>query len=550
MNRFAALADRLAFESSRNARLRILADYFATTPDPDRGYALAALAGELAFPHAGPALLRRLVSARVDPALFAMSYDYVGDLSETVALLWPAPRTPPAAGLSLARVVETMAGATRAQMEPLLAGWLDVLDETGRWALLKLVTGNFRVGVSGRLARLALARYGGREAQEIETIWPGLAPPYEALFAWAEGRGPRPRGAEATPFRPPMLSHPVTRAELEALDPADFAAEWKWDGIRVQAVAGADAQGAPAARLWSRAGEDISAAFPDLIAALLELEGFQGTLDGELLVARDGAAQDFNTLQQRLNRKTVSARMLRDWPAHIRVWDLLSLDGADLTPLPWTQRRERLEALVARFAHPRVSLSPLIPFASWAALAAARDDPAAAGAGPDAAAVEGCMLKRRDSVYVSGRPRGPWFKWKRDPWLVDAVLMYARRGHGRRSSFHSDLTFGVWTGGEDGEPRLTPVGKAYFGFTDAELAQLDRFIRNNTVARYGPVREVAHEPDRGLVLEIAFEGLRRSPRHRSGLAMRFPRIHRIRWDKPPAAADALCALERLLAAPP
>ncbi|OZA98738.1 MAG: ATP-dependent DNA ligase, partial [Rhizobiales bacterium 39-66-18] len=322
-----------------------------------------------------------------------------------------------------------------------------------------------------------------------------------------------------------------------------FAAEWKWDGIRIQAVAGVSPEGERIVRLYSRTGEDISPAFPDLVEAL----DFEGAMDGELLVVREGRVQSFNVLQQRLNRKTVTAKMLRDYPAHMRAYDLLVEAGEDLREQPFAARRARLAALIARTASPRLDLSPLVPFASWEALAAARADPASAGAGVDAEAVEGVMLKRADSLYLPGRPKGPWWKWKRDPHTVDAVLMYAQRGHGKRSSYYSDYTFGVWTQAE-GVDTLVPVGKAYFGFTDEELLAIDKFVREATVNRFGPVREVLHEPDAGLVLEIAFEGLARSTRHRSGIAMRFPRIARLRWDKPPREADRLETLEKLLGA--
>ena len=217
----------------------------------------------------------------------------------------------------------------------------------------------------------------------------------------------------------------------------------------------------------------------------------------------------------------------------------------DLRDLPFAERRVRLEAFIARLDEPRIDISPLVPFTTWDELAAARQNPAVGGAGDDAGAVEGVMLKRRDAPYVPGRPKGLWWKWKRDPFVVDAVLMYAQRGHGKRSSFYSDYTFGVWTTDEDGE-RLVPVGKAYFGFTDEELQRIDRFVRRNTVDRFGPVREVVHDADEGLVLEVAFEGLQRSTRHKSGLAMRFPRISRLRWDKPPREADRLDTLEQML----
>jgi DNA ligase-1 len=549
MNRFAALLDRLAYEPGRNAKLRLLADYFRTTPDPERGYALAAITGALSFRHAKPGLIRALIAERTDPVLFALSYDYVGDLSETAALMWPAPakgadaaaEAGSAAVPSLSDVVTTLAALGKAELPGRLASWLDGLDETGRWALLKLVTGALRIGVSARLAKTAIAAIGDKEADEVELVWPSLTPTYADLFAWVEGRAARPASGDPAPFRPPMLSNAIADSDFAGLDPSDFSAEWKWDGIRVQAAAGRLSDGRRIARLFSRTGEDISAGFPDLAAAL----DCDGALDGELLIMRDGLVQSFNVLQQRLNRKTVAPRLLAEFPAHLRAYDLLFEGGADLRGEPFEVRRARLEAFVERLGSPRIDLSPLVPFATWDALAAARADPAQAGAAGDAQAVEGVMIKRRDALYLPGRPKGLWWKWKRDPFVIDAVLMYAQRGHGKRSSFYSDYTFGVWAAGAAGD-ELVPVGKAYFGFTDAELAEIDRFVRRNTVDRFGPVREVARGRDEGLVFEVAFEGVQKSTRHKSGIAMRFPRINRLRWDKPPRDADRLETLQALL----
>jgi len=544
MNRFAALLDRLAYEPSRNNKLRLIADYFREVPDPDRGYALAALTGALSFKHAKAGLIRTLIAERTDPELFAMSYDYVGDLSETVALMWPAAERQ---GVSLhtptlTEVVTTLSTLGKTQLPRQLAQWLDELDETGRWALLKLVTGAMRIGVSARLAKSAVASLGGKEADEIELVWPGLEPPYLDLFAWVEGHGGKPETNNPAPFHPVMLSHAIEETDFAALDAKEFSAEWKWDGIRVQAVAGRGADGERVTRLYSRTGEDISGSFPDLADAL----AFDGAVDGELLILRDCRVQSFNVLQQRLNRKTVNAKLLAEFPAHLRAYDVLVENGEDLRELPLTQRRTRLENLIAKLASPRIDLSPQIPFATWEELAQARANPADAGAGVDADAIEGVMIKKNDSFYLPGRPKGPWWKWKRDPFTLDTVLMYAQRGHGKRSSFYSDYTFGVWTRGESGD-ELVPVGKAYFGFTDAELLEIDRFVRQHTTDRFGPVREVVHEGDKGLVFEVAFEGLQRSTRHKSGLAMRFPRISRLRWDKPPRDADRLETLEAILA---
>jgi len=539
MKRFAELLDRLAYEPARNNKLRLITEHFRSTPDPDRGWALAALTGALSFQHAKPGIIRTLIAERADPVLFDLSYDYVGDLSETVALMWPVPSEAIRSNreLTLSDVVDTLSTLGKTQLPGQMARWLDLLDETGRWALLKLLTGGLRVGVSARLAKTAAAALGNKDPQEIELIWSGLKPPYVDLFAWLEGRADKPVHRDPAPFRPAMLAHAVMDGDFSALAPENFMAEWKWDGIRVQAVADVDSEGQPQTRLYSRTGEDISASFPDLTDALR----LPGAIDGELLVVREGRVQSFNVLQQRLNRKTVNAKLLADFPAHLRAYDLL-VDGADdLREQPFATRRARLEAFVARLKDPRVDLSPLIPFATWEELAAARANPT----GLDAEAIEGVMLKRRDAPYVPGRPKGLWWKWKRDPHLIDAVLMYAQRGHGKRSSFYSDYTFGVWTTGTGGD-ELVPVGKAYFGFTDEELIDIDRFVRRHTVERFGPVREVVHEAHQGLVLEVAFEGLQRSTRHKSGIAMRFPRINRLRWDKPPGEADRLETLEAML----
>jgi DNA ligase-1 len=532
---FAELLDRLSLTGSRNAKLTLVRDYLRETPDPDRGWALAALTGDLSFDAAKPAFIRKAVEERMDPQLFWWSYDYVGDLAETVALVWPA-RPGANREPELSEVVDALRGATRAEVQQLIEGWLDALQPTGRWALLKLMTGGLRVGLTARLAKRAAAEMGAESVPvaEVEEIWHALHPPYEDLFAWLEGRSERPSSENPGRFRPAMLAQAIDEAvDFAKLDPADYAAEWKWDGIRVQAVNEGGVR-----RLYTRTGDDISRTFPDIVDAL----SAEGVIDGELLVMRDGKVASFADLQQRLNRKAVDARLLANFPAAIRAYDILAEGADDTRPLSFAERRKRLEAFVAKEKSPRIDLSPLQPFESWAELAALRADPPAG----DPQIAEGLMLKRWDSIYEAGRPKGPWFKWKRDPFLIDAVLMYAQRGHGKRSSFYSDYTFGVWTADDGGARVLTPVGKAYFGFTDGELKQIDKFVRDHTIERFGPVRSVRAEPHAGLVFEVAFEGLQRSTRHKSGVAMRFPRINRIRWDKPPGEADELVTLERML----
>ncbi|HEY1144071.1 MAG TPA: cisplatin damage response ATP-dependent DNA ligase, partial [Sphingomicrobium sp.] len=348
------------------------------------------------------------------------------------------------------------------------------------------------------------------------------------LFDWAEGRSPQPTARDVPVFRPFMLAHPLEETKV-SLD--DYAAEWKWDGIRVQLV-----RTAGQTRLYSRTGDDVSGSFPEIAEAF----DVDGVLDGELLVRgteqgvedlHGGAAASFNALQQRLGRKNVSQKMLGAYPAFVRLYDILFDGPEDLRELSWEQRRARLEAFVPRLDPERFDLSRLIEAGSFDALeelrAQSRDT-----------SIEGMMLKRRDSAYVAGRRTGLWYKWKRDPLTADCVLMYAQRGSGKRSSYYSDYTFGCWTESEE----LLPVGKAYFGFTDEELRWIDRWVRNHTVQRFGPVREV----EKSLVLEVAFDSIHKSSRHKSGLAMRFPRISRIRTDKPANEADRIATLEAMV----
>jgi DNA ligase-1 len=530
MIRFARLIDGLVFTPSRNGKLRLIETYLAETHDPERGWVMAALTGCLNLPTAKPALIRQMILERTDPVLFGWSYDYVGDLAETVSLLWPSPpginRPPP----SVTDIVVGLEGAARAEVPALVAGWLDACTPDQRYALLKLLTGSLRIGISARLAKTALANWSGKPLDDIEELWHVVEPPYATLFAWMEGRADKPDTSSCATFRPLMLAHPLEDQDIRQLNAADYRAEWKWDGIRVQ-LAACNGQ----ARMFSRTGDEIGKAFPDIIDGI----DFTAVVDGELLVLRDEDGEKvvapFNDMQQRLNRKTVSAKMVKEYPAYVRLYDLL-FDGAeDLRGLPFEQRRARLESWFARTQPPRMDLSPMIPFSTWDELGALRADARANG-------IEGLMLKRADSIYVPGRPKGPWFKWKRDPLALDCVMMYAQRGHGKRSSYYSDFTFGAWRTDGDGLVELVPVGKAYSGYTDEELLLLDKWIRNHVVERFGPVLQVSFE----LVLEVVFDSIHRSSRHKSGVAMRFPRINRIRWDKPASEADYLHDVEKLI----
>lgn len=522
MKAFADLFEKLVLTQSRNRKIELLSDYLKSTPDPDRGYTLAVLTGELSFRNVKAGKLKETVLAHVDPTLFAMSYDYVGDLGETIALIWPFHNgdTPLP---SLPTVIDQLNTLKGAELTGYIESLLTAALPHERWALVKLVTGTLRIGVSTRLAKTALSHMSGQDIQHIEEIWHGIDAPYLDLFGWLGGASEKPVISASQTFHPLMLSTPIDEArDFEKLDPAQFNAEWKWDGIRVQLVAG-EAERC----LFSRTGDDISAAFPDIVDNITGA----AVLDGELLVGADFSPRLFNDLQQRLNRKVASPAHLKDFPAFIRLYDMLFDGDEDIRPLPLSERRTRLEAWLARNPQTHMDVSPVIPFGNWDELGAIRNQ------GAEDHGHEGVMIKHRDSPYVPGRPVGLWYKWKRDPRLVDAVLMYAQRGHGKRSSYYSDYTFGVWKGNE-----IVPIGKAYFGFTDEELKQLDKWVRTNTIQRFGPVCEVKKE----LVFEVAFDSAQASNRHKSGIALRFPRINRIRWDKPVQEADTLENMGRFI----
>lgn len=531
MHDFADLLNRLIFMPSRNGKIRLMADYFARHDDPERGWVLAALTGELDFKNAKAGMIKDLIKDRADPVLFRYSYDYVGDLAETVACMWPAEKSSRNSKPDLDEIIQTLRAAKRKDIPGIVRSWLDILGPDERYAVIKLITGALRIGVSARLAKTALAEYGRVAVQDIEEVWHAIDPPYIRLFEWLEGQADKPDVTDQPVFRPLMLANPLEDEDREKLNPDDYRAEWKWDGIRVQLVCRAGQ-----ARIYSRTGDDISTSFPDVAGDM----DFDAVLDGELLVMREGEVQSFNDLQQRLNRKNVTQGMMDACPAYVRIYDILQEGDEDLRALPFDRRRERLEQWYGGHSHlSRFDLSAMVEFNSWEELGKLKET-----VSEDAGHVhvEGVMIKHKDSAYEPGRPKGPWFKWKRTPPTIDCVLLYAQRGHGKRSSFYSDYTFGCWRPDDRGGEELVPVGKAYFGFTDDELKQIDKWVRDHTIDKFGPVREV----EKGLVFEIAFDSVHPSGRHKSGLAMRFPRIARIRWDKPAGEADRIRDLEKLL----
>ena len=529
MKAFASLLHDLILSQSRNRKVEMLASYFKVTPDPERGYALAILTGNLSFPLVKATQLKALMLERVDPVLFDYCRDYVGDLAETIAHLWPAQ-----AGIfpnSLEEIIKTLDAGSRQECMRFIVEWLNACSSIERWALIKLITGGLRIGLSERLAKTALAQLSdARTVEDVEEVWHGLTPPYTDLFLWLTGNGEPPSSTHSLNFRPLMLSYPLEEAELERINPEDYAVEWKWDGIRVQLVGNGQE-----CRLYSRSGEDISHTFPDIIDNV----HLDAVVDGELLVRHPGGIANFNNLQQRLNRKNPSKKAQDEFPAFIRLYDLLFKSNDDLRKLPLSQRRALLEDWIRENPSGRWDLSSLVAFDNIGNL---KDWHKLVRVDPDLQQTEGFMVKRLDSPYLAGRVKGHWYKWKRDPLAVDLVMMYAQRGHGKRSSFYSDYTFGAWLKDNSGSQALVPVAKAYSGFTDAELVRLDKWVRTHTTKKFGPVREVVQE----LVIEIEFDSIQPSNRHKSQVAMRFPRVRRIRWDKPATEADTVDNLKKLI----
>lgn len=547
MKAFADLYRELDASTSSLAKQAALQRYLRAAPARDAAWAVYFLAGGKPRQLVPTRLLREQAraAAGLPEWLFDESYEAVGDLAETISLLLPAPDA--ALELPLADWMEQHLLPLRGQAPEDLARVLQqhwrMLAAAQRLVYFKLITGAFRVGVSRLQVTQALAAVSGVDAKVIAQrlmgythigAQPGAAD-YAALIAAddAAGEGNGPRGGQPYPF---FLAHPFNLALEQfdaALGPADgWLVEWKWDGIRAQLVK-RDGQ----VSVWTRGEELVSDRYPELQAMGQGLP--DGTvLDGEILVWRDGRAQPFAELQQRIGRKTLSAKLLRELPVVLCVYDLLEQQGADLRAQPQHERRARLEQLVAAFPHPQLELSPLLRGADWADLARQREQARALG-------VEGMMLKRLDAQYGVGRTKdvGVWWKWKIDPLSVDAVLIYAQRGHGRRASLYSDYTFAVWNGAQDDPARqLVPFAKAYSGLTDAEMRAVDAVIRKTTIETFGPVRSVTPT----MVFELGFEGIAASKRHKSGIAVRFPRMLRRREDKPVEEADTLATLQALL----
>ncbi len=527
MNRFAQLFTALDQTTKTNAKVAALAAYFRDATEGDRLWTIALLSGRRPKRTVTTTLLREWAAetAQIPLWLFEECYPIVGDLAETIALILP-PNTQHS-DHSLTHWITEIRGLA-AQNEParksaIRAAW-DQLDPTERFLFNKLITGGFRVGVSRKLMTRALAQATGIEevtlAHRLMGDWTPETTSYSALI-----ETPDPTADLSKPY-PFYLAYQLDQKPEDLGPVTDWIAEHKWDGIRGQLIIRGGQH-----FTWSRGEDLMTDRFPEFAAAPDFVP--QGTvLDGEILAWAEGAPLPFSALQKRIGRKTVPKKLLAEAPVILKAYDLLEWQGEDIRNRPLAERRAQLETLIDGLPQDApIRLSPALAAASWDDLTAARATSREIGA-------EGLMLKRKDSPYLTGRKKGDWWKWKVDPLLIDAVMIYAQAGHGRRANLFTDFTFAVWDGND-----LVPFTKAYSGLTDVEFRQITQWVKKNTLERYGPVRAVKPEH----VFEIHFEGIQASPRHKSGIALRFPRMSRWRPDKPIKEANTLADLKEMLA---
>lgn len=525
MKRFGQFAELLDTTTSTNQRVEHLVDYLSEASDSDKLYTIALLSGKR--PKRGVKLkdLRLWASelAGIPEWLFEESYHIVGDLAETIALVLPPPQKQSDHSLTFwMKALGEVSNMEDQEKEAFIKNAWNSLDKSERFVFNKLITGGFRIGISQKLMVRALSRHTGIDENELAHRLMGNWTPdkteyRELIFEKDESV------ALSRPY-PFFLAYPFEEKFEDLGKKEDWQAEYKWDGIRSQLI-----KRKSEVFLWSRGEELINDSFPDLIEAFQDLP--DGTaIDGELLITHDGVPAHFSQLQKRLNRKSVSAKMMRELPAAIIAYDLLEWEASDIRSKPLSERRKHLEELISQVSHPRLLLSEALKWSDWEELARIREKARENHS-------EGLMLKNLQSPYMTGRKKGAWWKWKTDPLLVDGVLLYAMRGKGRRSNLYTDYTFAAWDG-----DRLVPFTKAYSGLTDGEFRSITSFVRRNTLERHGPVSAVKPE----LVFEIAFEGIAASKRHKSGVALRFPRMKRWRKDKPASEAVTLDELQELL----
>ena len=528
MQRFAELFAALDGTTKVNPKVAALADYFRHAPEPDRIWTIALLSGRRPKRTVTATRLREWAAERagIPLWLFEESYPIVGDLAETIALVLPPPERTTDATLTewIGRIRRLSKMDDAARRGAVLEAW-DALTTMQRFVYTKLITGSFRVGVSQKLMTRALAQATDLpEADLAHRLMGAWQPDTTTWHDLIVAHDPTADLSRPYPF---YLAYQLDDPPETIGEPAEWAAERKWDGIRGQLVRRGGSH-----HLWSRGEDLVTDRFPE-IAALRDFVPDGTVIDGEVLAWGDGAPLPFAQLQRRIGRKTVPKKLLEEAPAVLMAYDLLEWEGGDIRERPWEARRVLLAEILAGVPdHAPLRLSEPVAFGTWEELARAREDSRAAGA-------EGVMIKRRGSPYLAGRRKGDWWKWKVDPLVIDAVMVYAQQGHGRRANLFTDFTFAVWAG-----EQLVPFTKAYSGLTDAEFRRITAWVRRNTLERYGPVRAVRPEH----VFEIAFEGIQESPRHKSGVALRFPRMSRWRHDKPPKEANTLDDLKEMLAA--
>ena len=505
MRQLANLLETLIFNYSTNKKIEIIEQHLHKIAKDDRGYTIAFLLEKLKIKNIKRSEILNIVRKKIDSELFDLSYDYVGDLAETISLIWPDDNVKKES--SIKRTLSELQSTNN--LEKTIISLLNRFNKVERWALIKLILGGLRVGVSDSVVKKAIAKYGKKDLSKIEYIWNGLSFPYTELFNWIDEKSSCPIIDQSKVFHSFMLANTLDKKLLKnTINNNTFFLEHKWDGIRAQIVVKNNIT-----KIYSRSGEDISNRFPEISIKSTKLL----VLDGELLVGKNFEAFSFYELQKRINKKNPTKSLLLKLPAFIRLYDLLYFEGNDIRNKKLIERRRHLDKWFTLQNNNCLDISKLIEFATNEDLYKIYNKC------EEKKNIEGLMIKRKDSTYIAGRKKGNWFKWKKNPCFIDVILMYAQRGHGKRSSYYSDFTFGIWD-----DNRVIPIAKAYSGYTDKELSKIDSFVRKNTVAKYGPVREVK----KSLVFELAFDSANSSTRHKCGLALRFPRVHRIRWDKP------------------
>ena len=523
MNEFSNLLNNLLLTSSKKKKIKLLCDFFNNSDLKDKGWAFCILTNRFEKKFISSKDLKGLIYEQINEELFQYSYDYVGDLAETISLLWRS-EDKENISMELFELMEFLvSNKPKEVLKEKLKFVLNNSNENQKYCILKILTGGLRVGVSVGLIKESLALFGNRKIEEIEEFWHGFKLPYTDFFEWLDGKSLPQYINKKNMFKSFMLANSFKLDDFKNLKTSDYFAEFKWDGIRAQIIFSKEG------KIYSRNGEDITASFPDI--NIYHDKYF--VIDGELVVRKNDKILSFNDLQKRIGRRKPTKKLLNDFPISFIAYDILFYNGIDCRKLKLIKRREYLKKFVQSQKNKKIFLSSLVKFTSWNNLKDIKENSLNNH-------VEGVVIKKKDSLYKKGRIIDCWYKWKRNPFSIDFVIMYAQRGHGKRSSFYSDFTFGCWV--DDKFKNLVPIGKAYSGYTNNELIKLDRWVRHNTLQRFGPVRSV--KP--GLVVEISFDNINYSSRHKSGIALRFPRFSRIRWDKPVSEASLLKHVKDLI----